>query len=849
MVRLGWLGLGLLAGIVLADEGAVANVASAPAARTVNGLKSFDEIIKGAQRTDGVIPLWQRDDKFWLEIPPALLGQRLLLAPKIKQGMSEGGWYGGAMLAVREVEFQRIHQQIQLLARNSQYDHAQNQTLPIHAAYSPSLIGSAAIVSQPHPQRKSVLVEAHALLGGDWVGTASALNRRYRQNYALDLRNSAILAARAGSDALVLEVRQHFFSANLQSATGSAPAPTSPRYLPDPRSLFLTFHFTLQALPEVPMRPRLADQRLGHFTSRVMHLADERARTPLRHYVNRWRLEKKDPTAALSEPTKPIVFWLDPSIPAPQRQAVREGILEWNKAFERIGFRDAIVVREADAQLDTLDVGYASVRWIADAGLSFSAIGPVQTDPRTGEILDADIAISALSLRNRRAYVQDRQGGAENYAAMIESQLAYATEVLAARGELSDEALQQYLFDGLKSLTLHEVGHTLGLRHNFRASRLYSAAQLADPVFSRTHGLAGSIMDYLPVNLPEPGQARPAPFQTVLGPYDFWAIEYAYAPFTPETEQAQLQKIAARSAEPELAFATDEDVYQGSDPEVLQGDLGSDPLAFARSRIAIAKALIARQGQRVFREGEDYIDQRRSLMLAFGDLQLATSILARQLGAVRTLRDLPASGRDPVQALDAASQRAALALLAQEILAADSFNIPPALLRQASIDYLERGDLWFSGEGLSSPGLSLPALSLQVQKIVLDRVFSDAVLTQVLDSQMVRGQGDGLGLPEMWRRIEQAIWSELARGGDIPVLRRELQREYLQRVTSLLIKPAHLRRADAQALLRAQARALLKQLNLATRRNGRHAETMAHLQDCRDQLQEALSARMVRANP
>src|SRR5262249_36227909 len=143
----------------------------------------------------------------------------------------------------------------------------------------------------------------------------------------------------------------------------------------------------------------------------------------------------------------------------------------------------------------------------------------------------------------------------------------------------SSPEAQQFVLDYLFDTTMHEVGHTLGLRHNFRSSTIYSEKQISDPVFTATHSLAGSVMEYAPINLPRPGEKGGTPFQSTLGPYDYWAIEYAYKPIASEQEEAELKRIASRSGEPELAFGTDEDNFLGIDPESLHFDLGNDVLA------------------------------------------------------------------------------------------------------------------------------------------------------------------------------------------------------------------------------------------------------------------------------
>ncbi len=456
--------------------------------------------------------------------------------------------------------------------------------------------------------------------------------------------------------------------------------------LPDARSLFLGLHYSLAQLPEQPMQPRLADPRVGYFDTVQQDFSNDLSRTPRVHVISRWRLEKKDPNAALSEPVKPITYWLDRTIPLKYRDAITKGILAWNSAFERIGFKNAVVVKVQpdDADFDTLDVGVASVRWMTNAVPQFGAIGPSQIDPRSGEILDADIGFESLSSRSVRALRSQvlasrvsvdwpalmqsssderlaelmaqraASGGLEaeqcRHADFAAEQLGYAIDVLEARGELDPDSpeAQQWVLDYLTDTTMHEVGHTLGLRHNFRSSRIYTDAQLSDPEFTRTNGLAGSVMEYAPINLSRPGERTADAWQLALGPYDYWAIEYGYKPVAADQERTELQRIAARSNEPQLAYGTDEDNFLGVDPESLHFDLGSDPVAFAKKRFEIARDLIRRQETRDLKPTEDYSVLRRSIGFALRDAARASGILARQIGGVRTLRDFPGSGRDPL---------------------------------------------------------------------------------------------------------------------------------------------------------------------------------------------------------
>lgn len=877
-------------------------VAAAPPASN----QPFATVIKDARRIDGLLALWQKDDKVWIELRPEDLNKPFFLSPKISQGIGESGLYGGTVVGRWQpwgrpqiVEFRKVYNQVRLVARNEEFVAAAGspEARAVDAAFSDSLLGSATVASLPHPESKAVLIEANAIFVTDLLGLGINLQRIYRQGYSFDGRNSAITSVRGMPDEVVLDVSSHFATSGLAvpqpGGMPGAPVPTIPDSLPDARSMFLGLHYSLAKLPDQPMTPRKADSRVGYFTTTVQNFGGDTVRTPKQRFVNRWRLEKKEPDAPLSEPVKPITFWLDRTIPLKYRDAITRGALEWNKAFEKIGFKDAVVVKVQpdDASFDTLDLNVASIRWMTNAQPTFGAIGPSHIDPRSGEILDADIGVESLSSRNQRAARSQilSSRAAVNWPALMQAgpmvdasvgdgsgssrqrlaapmgghdeaacqqgdqaaeQLGYALDVLEARGEIdpdspeADAFVQAYLMD----TTMHEVGHTLGLRHNFRSSRIYTDAQLSDPAFTEAHGLAGSVMEYAAINLALPGGKRVSPFQTTLGPYDYWAIEYAYKPMptgsTPAQEEAELQRVAARSAEPELAYGTDEDNGVGIDPETLVFDLGSDPVAFAKKRIAIVQDLLRRQETRQLKPTEDYSVLRRALGYALRDAGRATGILVRQIGGLRTLRDFPGSGRDPLTPVPPTEQREALRTLTSEVLAPDSFRISPALARKLSPDYMERWD----GENPVATDFSLEGMVLDMQRALLGQLMSDSVAGRLLDAQGKSDKPkDTMSLSEVYGQLTREVWLELDKGGDIVSQRRDLQRDHVNRVAGMLLRPSPSTRADARSLVRVQARALLQRIDVARNRAGLSAEARAHLADSAESLRAALAAPLQRS--
>jgi hypothetical protein len=820
-----------------AASGAAARAATPP---TSGGPPPFAVVIKDARRIDGPLTMWQKEDKVWIELTPAQLGKPYLLSPKIKSGIGEAFVLGGLMAypvngsgGPQVVEFQRVHNQMRLQAINT-----------------------------------------------DIVATAGTP----------EARAVADTAVRGSDAAMVIETQNHFFTSSVSTPTPGAPpgapVPSIPRFLPDARSMLISLHYSIAPLPDVPMATRAADPRIGLFSTAVLDFSSDLAASPRKRFVNRWRLEKKDPAAALSPPVKPVTYWIDRNVPLVYRESVRAAILEWNKAFEKIGLQGAIVVEQQadDAKFDTLDFGYASVRWMMNASPTFAAIGPSHFDPRTGEILDADIAfegMAARTIRTLRSQVLPGSpsspgaaaaplsfaapfelpgstnggttGGPDHrlcmHGALAAEQLGYALDVLEAQGQLEPDSpiAQQFVQDYVKEAVMHEVGHTLGLRHNFRASRAYTEAQLADAEFTRAHGTTGSVMEYNAVNLPRPGQTGGMPFHTVLGPYDYWAIEYAYKPMAagakPQDELAELQRIAARSSEPLLAFGTDEDAAFGIDPETLQLDLGADPLAFAAKRLAIARDLFKRQESRELSPQRDYAVLRRSIDYALSDVTRAVGVLVRQIGGVRTLRDFPGSGREPLLPVAAPVQRQALDLLASAVLSADGLSLSPALQRRLAPDYLDRAEGAFIGTDYS-----LPQRLLDLQRAVLAYLMSDTIAARILDSVgKFDRPAEAFQIAELYSRLSTDVWGDLNTTRAVDSARRELQRDHTNRLAAAVLRPMPGSRVDTRSQVRTQTRALLARLDTALQKRGAaDADTRAHLADCADTLRQALAAPLQR---
>ena len=838
-------------------------------------LKPFADVVAGAEKTDGWFTIWQKYDRVWIEVPEDRIDRPFFFSYNIGESVGERFAYASQMGRRHLVEFHRIGNAMQLVARNTRVAAAAGTPAEraVRQSFSDSLIASAPVVSQPHPQRKSVLIDASALLVTDIPGYSTTLESSFRMNYQLDRANSSFTAVRNHADGTSFSVRAHFATARLPGIGAGPMGPNPPSMAPDARSVFVGFVYNLMPLPD-PMKPREADDRVGTFTTAVADYGTDATPSPRRIYVNRWRLEKKDPAAPMSDPKQPIVFWIDRNVPVAYRPAITEGVLAWNAAFERIGFSNAVQVRVQpdDADFDTLDARHASIRWYLGADAAY-AIGPSHTDPRTGEILDADIAIPDVFTRGARTLVTEAlprapvayadaydAGGSTiqrcHFAAEAIGEAAFAMNLLEARGDLdtSGDDADRFVRDYLRTVVTHEVGHALGLRHNFHGSPIYSAAQLQDAAFTRAHGVSGSVMDYTPFNLALRGQPQGDYVMHGLGPYDYWAVEYAYRTAddaSPEAERRMLSRIAARSTEPQLAFASDEDAEagpDGMDPDINRFDLGSDPLAYFRKRFALSRELWDRLQTRPMKPGESYLVLRRNVERGFNEIGHAAPLVAKYVGGVRTNRQHAGDG--PVSApvalyenVPAARQREALDLLSTQLFSIDSFRFEPAFLARLGIDHLDGG--WPDSRYQSA--FYLPGRVLGIQTTVLDQLLSDPVARRIGNGPNTSSRPqDLLTLAQLYETLQKTIWSELDGDRAISPMRRNLQREHLKRMVGVLLRPASPTLADARSLQRENAIALRARIARSLRDARWTPENRAHLREAMSTIDQALKAPMER---
>ena len=426
--------------------------------------------------------------------------------------------------------------------------------------------------------------------------------------------------------------------------------------LADPRYVSVKVQHTLIAMPENDYQPRHDDSRVGYFMTQLTDQTSTEA-TPWRDFIHRWHLVKKDPAADVSEPVDPIVWWIENTTPREFRAIIKEAGLKWNQAFEKVGFKNALVINEQpdDAKWDADDIDYNVLRWTSSPKPPFGGYGPSFVNPRTGQILGSDIMLEFSFVKNRLfarrlwAEVGLTGLGAEGEAAadpnaclagnLTQQGLMVGNQIMRLR-KADPVEFDVMLKESLTQLILHELGHTLGLNHNFRASQMHTPAELQNRELAEKTALAGSVMDYMPLNL-GPDKAHQGQYYiTNPGPYDMWAIEYGYSVASPDAdeEKKRLNTIAARSHEPQLAFANDADDMRSAgkaiDPRAMIYDMSSDPITYGAQRCELVRQATGKLLQEYPTEGRSWQELTNAYVSLTSDAGNALVAISRYIGGV-----------------------------------------------------------------------------------------------------------------------------------------------------------------------------------------------------------------------
>jgi hypothetical protein len=814
----------------------------------------FAGAIDGKERSDGLFDLYRDPEsgETLLAIGPDQLDTDFMLSSAADTGVGERGLYGSVMLEGFVFRWHRMGDRMQLVRRNLAFTATPGspEARAVARSFADSVIASTELASSAHPESGEVLVDASALfLGGDLSGYGGALGDIYEGGFELDPDNSIVELARSFPRNTELGVVARFAG---EGERGSA-------VLSDDRTLSVTLRYSLAALPDDGYTPRLADDRLGYFTTSQLDWSQPGSETPYRHWINRWRLEKSDPDADVSDAKAPIVYWIENSVPERYRPFVKEGIEMWAPAFEAAGVSKAIVAKQQpdDADWDPADIRYNTIRWFVTYDANF-AVGPSHADPRTGELIAADISFSdglvRVGAHARHRYwvdpVSEVQGLVAShqdeddathctFADDLGARVGLAHTVLSTRPGWTSEDEERFVGQYVAEVTAHEVGHTLGLRHNFLGSTRHDLESVINGDGSLT-ALTASVMDYNPPVVAREG-AKQGPFlQTAVGDYDRWVIEYGYTPLDADEEAEALTAIASRATEPNLAYATDEDAgFRGAvvDPRVNRYDYGSDPLAWYTYTLGLVRTGRGRLADVVVEDGESWAVLRRAFDFGWRDYTSGGMVAAKYVGGMthRRFHKGDAGGQAPFVPVARAEQERALDFLDTHVWAKGAYDLPDGLLERLQPE--RHLDLEWSI--FQAPRLDYPIHDVvaQVQAAPLDILFQRERLGRMFDLE--RMGADAFTVDALFQRLRRSIWSELGGASTIDSHRRSLQAAHLERLAALALDTGAPR--DASALARLELRELLTGLRGASRRM-RDRTSRAHLEALAARAQATLEA-------
>jgi len=844
--------------------------------------RPFAELTKGATARPGFFDTYEKDGNLYMVVPKARLGEDFLLAFEIAQGIGSRGLYGGTMFPIFEgtvVALERHDDKLFLVQRATRYRAPAGSPAEraVKLSFGASVLETAKIESWGKDSAAVINIR-------DWVlSDLSDVGQGVRQ----------AVAPRPGTPgrATVDKTRSYVESVkgfpdnvNVRAQLTFVPGePVNIGSVPDSRYIPLAIHYSFAKLPASPMTPRLADDRMGYFLTVHKDFTRDDESFFVR-YVNRWRLECSERREGdLCYPKKPIVYYVDPTVPVAYRSAMMAGVNAWAKAFEAAGFKDAIRAEMLPDSADAEDVRYPTLRWSTSDQPGYGAIGPSIVDPRTGEVLDADILFEANMIRGFKrdwrtsaspaAAVEAMLGGSDvaapttgevpngaplaleapAFADALSAQGSLLRAVLAASGQIgpNDPVPAAFVDQALTWVVMHEVGHTLGLRHNFRSSADTPLDKLHDAAWTAENGVFSSVMEYPSLNLAPKGTAPALYYNSGVGSSDRWVISYGYTP-----DEGRARQIAREAAKAGHAYGTDEDArgLGALDPTVNPFDLSADPLAWGKERAKLISGLWPSLPQRVLADDRRYADATDALNTLLGQYVQALATGVKYIGGQYQYRDHVGDpdGRAPFVPVPKAKQREALEFLQTAAFGENAFVVPRDVLAKLGAN---RWSHW--GEENTYNGRIDYPLHEQVlgaQRALLGQVMNPFVFARIRDAEAKFGSENVLTIPEFMRGLTSSIWSEVYGGGggrSVKATRRDLQRLYVDRVADLVVGNPERMPADARAVARYQLVELKRRVDgtLAAGGPSLDAYTRAHLSESSARIGKVLDASLHVAAP
>ncbi|HET9095795.1 MAG TPA: zinc-dependent metalloprotease [Candidatus Baltobacteraceae bacterium] len=832
-----------------------------------SALIPYAKFTAGATAQHGLFTIWRKDGSVAIELRPDQFDSDFVELGVPVNGIGSGGLFSGLtdLQNCRIVRFVKQDNRVAILFPTTRFLALPNtpEAGAVAAGTANTVAGVAKVLSVDE-KTGDVVFDASPLLQ-DITNVAdflTDLNGGRLLNpmgaYRLDPMQTYFGETKAFPDNVVLVANQTFSTLN----------PKFINAVPDGRSLQIRLQYNIAALPQNDgYVPRYYDDRVGYFVNAHQDFSSDNTFNKDANYIVRWNIQPSDPAKRVSPAKAPIVYYLSNTIPVRYRPAVRKALLTWNKAFLPLGISNAVEVKDQpnDPNFDPDDIRYNVIRWLAEEEGGF-AEAQLLYNPYTGEMIKSGVVIDSDLMRFGkfdypvRVQADPGPGGlrsamGDDYSAGERAQFSYGMAALSIMGGESGYYVpDKFANEFLESIVLHESGHDFGLRHNYIGSQAYTAAQLRSPAFTQRYGVATSVMEYSPLNIWPKGHGQGEYFQTVLGPYDYYVIHWGYAPVagakTPQQERSTLSRWASQWSNPRYSWSSDEDTFWASgaavDPRNQQWDLTNDNIGWCSTQMQLAHSLIGKVDRRFPRTEGSFDDLRAAFGSLIGEQGRCAQIVGRYIGGEYVARSKRGDSRAslPLSPIPKSMQLRAFRVLEDNLFSSKAWDFSPYLLRQAVTQY--RYDDW-NGNLPERHDIAIEEIAARDQYLTISRMFMPVTLQRLDDMQYKYGHGKTMDITDLFTWMQSAAFDDIShpKGGNIPLVRRNLQRNYASLLSTLAEHPWPGTPQDAQALARYELKALHEQIQASLHKNSFDLITKAHLASLDDDVERGLHSQAV----
>jgi hypothetical protein len=718
--------------------------------------KSISEITESAEMLEGLFTVYRDtlSGESWMVLSESALDSEFIYFSQVEDGVLQTGNFRGSYRGSKVISFERHFDRIEVRSENTSYYF--NPESPLtkteHANINTPILASLKIAAKDlgnDTTEALYLISSDAIFLSEKVTMIKPPSRPGSKSPLGKLSQDKTKITDFNNYPENLEVVVDYVYDNPNATTGGTA-------ITDARYITVSYRHAILEMPAEGFTPRRDDARIGFFMTEVNDMTSTSS-TPWNDMIHRWRLVKKNPDAKLSEPVKPITWWIENSTPYEFRDYIKTGVEKWNLAFEQIGFKNAIVVKiqPDDATWEAGDIRYNVLRWTSSPSVPFSGYGPSFVNPRTGEILGADVMLEFAGMAGRlwkSSVFTDTQEETDDISTRartaelmnrcdVGSSMAHnalfsisAMKVL----DLDAEEHAEFVRQTLHRLSLHEVGHTLGLSHNMHASTMLSPDELKDPDVVAVNGMCNSVMEYPAINFARNPEDQTLYYDDSPGPYDYWVIEYGYSEGLkdPELEAVRLESILSKSNSELLQFGNDADdmrsTGRGINPDVNIYDLSNDPVSYASERCELVNDLYFGLVDKYATEGKSFNDLNRAYMTLRNEYAIQLRVMTRQIAGIRYNRSGPDNigSEMPFTPVSEADQKAALAALTKYAFDAHAFDAA-----ESTYAYLQQQRRGFGFYSYSEdPKIHSHVLSSQMSAIV--HLTHPNVLQRISDTRL-----------------------------------------------------------------------------------------------------------------